>query len=174
MCLSMATKLLGAPPADFSETARSHPGLREVARDRLGLGAAAVLGRRLADDLAERAAERAEAEEADVEADLGDAAVALAQQEHRALDAAALEVAVRGLAERRAERADEVRLRGERDARERRHVERLRVGAVHRVARAEHAAVGLLHGAAHVADHSTIRRQSPSEPWASFGAWPTS
>ena len=91
-----------------------------------------------------------EAGEADVEADLGDAAVGLAQQEHRPLDPAALQVAVRRLAERRPEGADEVRLGDDmRDAGQRRDVERLGVGAVHRVAGAEQAAVGLLDGAAH-------------------------
>ena len=47
----------------------------------------------------EGAAERAEAVEADVEADIGDAAIGRSQQEHRALDAPALQVAVRRLAE---------------------------------------------------------------------------
>jgi hypothetical protein len=50
--------------------------------------------RRLTDDARERAAERAEAGEADVQADLGDAAVRRAQQVHGPLDAAALQVAV--------------------------------------------------------------------------------
>jgi hypothetical protein len=40
----------------------------------------AVAGRRLADDVAESPAERAQAGEADVEADVGDASVGLAQQ----------------------------------------------------------------------------------------------
>src|ERR671913_215599 len=42
----------------------------------------AIARRRLADDLAERAAERPEAGEADVEADVGDVSVRLAQEEH--------------------------------------------------------------------------------------------
>src|SRR3954452_14178640 len=88
----------------FSETARSRLRPREAARDRLDRRVAPVLRRRAPDDLAERPAERPEAREADVEADLGDAAVGLAQQEHRPLDAPALQVAVRRLAERRAER----------------------------------------------------------------------
>jgi hypothetical protein len=44
---------------------------------------------------------------------LGQVAVGFAEQEHRAFDAAAQQVSVRGLAERGAERADEVR-RGDR------------------------------------------------------------
>jgi hypothetical protein len=68
----------------------------------------AVGRRRHAQDLAERPAERAEAREADVEADLRDAAVGLAQEERRALDPAALQVAVRRLAEDGAELAREM------------------------------------------------------------------
>src|SRR6266487_2928586 len=45
----------------------------------------AVARRGLADDLAERATEGAQAIEADIEADVGDAPFGLAQQEHRAL-----------------------------------------------------------------------------------------
>src|SRR3954470_20317169 len=116
MFLSMGAKLVHAARIRFSETARSRPGHAEAGRGRRHGGAPAVLGGRFADDVAERPAERAEAREADVEADLGHAAVGLAEQEHRALDAAALEVAVRGLAERRPERADEVRLGDVRDA----------------------------------------------------------
>src|SRR3954471_20225839 len=149
MFLSMDAKLVEGRPIRFSETARSRPGHPEARRDRRDGRPPAIGARRLADDVAERAAERAETGEADVEADLGDAPVGLAQEEHRALDPAALEVAVRRLAERRPERADEVRLRDVRDARQARHVERLRLGAAHRVAGAQHPAVGLLGGAAH-------------------------
>jgi hypothetical protein len=56
---------------------------------------------------------------------------------------------VRRLAERRPEGADEVRLGDAGDPGERRHGERLGVGAVHRVAGAQQAAVLLLDGAAH-------------------------
>src|SRR4051794_40278343 len=99
MLLSMAPKLLGVRRPRFSETARSHPRPREAVRhDGPDNAAVAVLRRRLADDLAERAAERAQAREPDVEADLGHALVRLAEQEHRALDAPALEVAMRRLA----------------------------------------------------------------------------
>src|SRR5262245_32838770 len=132
--LEHAPKLRGARPARFSKIAAwSRPRHREARRHGDGLAARAELARRLAHDLAERTAERPEAEEADVEADLGHAALGLAQEEHRALDAAALEVAVRRLPEGRFEDADEVRLGGVRHARERGDVQRLRVLAVHRV-----------------------------------------
>src|SRR3954452_9227274 len=94
----------------FSETARSRPGHREARRYRRRRARAAVLGGGDADDRGERAAEGAQAREPDVEADAGDALLGRAQQEHRPLDAPALQVPVRRLAERGAERADEVRL----------------------------------------------------------------
>src|SRR3954451_14050871 len=112
----MGATLIEHLHARFSKTARSRPGHREAVRNGLRLGARAVRARRLADDLAEGPAERAEAAEADVEADVGDAAIGLDEQEHRPLDAPALEVAVRRLAEGGAEGADEVRLRDVRDA----------------------------------------------------------
>ena len=59
----------------------------------------AVCRRRLTDDRAEGPAERPEADEADVEADLAHAAIRLAQEEHRPLHAAPLKVAVWRLAE---------------------------------------------------------------------------
>src|SRR3954451_11427459 len=160
----------------FSETARSRPGHREARRHRRSGAGAAVLARCDADDRAERAAERAEAGEADVEADPGDRVVRRAQQEHGPLDAAALQVAVRRLAERPAERADEVRLADVGDPRERGDVERLRVRAVHRVAGAKEAAVLLLGGAAHRPSScrwtSTGCRWSASSPSAT--RWPRS
>src|SRR5258708_354908 len=70
---------------------------------------AAVARRRLPDELPERPAEGPEAGEADVEADVGDAAVGLPQQEHRALYPPPLQVAVRRLAEHGAEATAEVR-----------------------------------------------------------------
>src|SRR5215472_4813898 len=147
----MAPTLLGPSAVRFSETARSRPCHREAGGDgaRYRCAAAAEGDGRLADDLAERTAEGAEAAEADIEAYVRDAAVALAQQEHRALDPAALEVAMRRLAERRAKGPDEVRLRDAGDAGERGDVERPGVCAIHRVARAEQPAVALLDGAAH-------------------------
>src|SRR5207253_2510932 len=99
-------------------------------RRAVSCGAVAVLGRRATDDLPKRPAERAEAHEAHVEADISHAAVALAEHELRALDAPALQVAMRGLAERRPERADEVRLRHVRDPRQCGDVERPPVVAV--------------------------------------------
>src|SRR6266550_1847498 len=65
----------------------------------------AIARRRLADDLPERAAEGPPAREADVEANVGDAAVGLAQQEHRALHPPPLQVTVRRLPEGGAEAA---------------------------------------------------------------------
>src|SRR6476660_8462803 len=98
--LSMAVTLVAPSTVGFSETARSRPRHGEAVRDVVGDAARAVAGGRLADDGAEGAAEGAQAREADVEADLGHAAVGLHEQEHRALDAPALQVAVRRLAER--------------------------------------------------------------------------
>src|SRR3954454_16233974 len=129
--VNMVATLIDAALPVFSATARSRPGHREAVRDRLGLGPRAVFGRRLADDRPERAAERPEAAEAYVETDVGDAAVGLDEQEHRPLDAAALQIAVRRLAEGGTEGADEVRLGDVRDPREGGNVERLRVAAVH-------------------------------------------
>src|SRR5437588_8625299 len=94
-------------PLGFSKTAGSRPCHSEAGRRAVSCGAVAVLGRRATDDLPKRPAERAEAHEAHVEADISHAAVALAEHELRALDAPALQVAMRGLAERRPERADE-------------------------------------------------------------------
>jgi hypothetical protein len=55
-------------------------------------------------------AECAQAADTDVEANVRYAPIRGTQEKHRAFDAPALEIAVRGLAERRAEGADEVRL----------------------------------------------------------------
>src|SRR5947207_15676375 len=147
--LSMAPTLADARPLRFSKTARSRPRHREAVRDGLYVGSSAVDRRRLADDGPEGPAERPEAGEADVQADLRDTPVGLPQEEHRPLDAATLQVAMRGLSESGAKGPDEVRLGDVGDLRERGDVERLRVAPVHRVARPEHAAVGLLDGAAH-------------------------
>src|SRR4051812_22393531 len=157
MALNMDATLTVRGALVFSETARSRDAHRKAVGH--GLGRARrepVLAGRLPHDRLEGPAERAEAREADVEADLGHAALGLTEQEHGALDAAALQVAVRRLAERRAERADEVRLGDERDPRERSDVERLRVRAVHRVAGAKQPAVGLLGSAAHAADATAV------------------
>src|SRR5712691_7960225 len=99
--LSMHATLKEACAVRFSEPAllsrRTHPRHRpacghEQRGSRAG-EARAVLRGRLADDRAKRAAERAQAVEAHVEADLGDRPLGLAQQLHRALHAAALQVA---------------------------------------------------------------------------------
>ncbi len=97
----------------------------------------AVVRRRLADDLPERAAEGPQAGEVDVDADVGDAAVGLAQQEHRAVHPPPPQVTVRRLPEDGAEAADEARL-GEMGHRGHgADVERLGVGAVHDIAGAQ-------------------------------------
>src|SRR5262245_54063121 len=77
-----------------------HPQRRSLAREAL-----AVRRRRFTDDRAEGAAEGTEAVEPDVEGDLGDGTVGLAEELHRALHPAALQVAVRRLPEGRAELA---------------------------------------------------------------------
>src|SRR5438105_5382043 len=133
----------------FSKTARSRPGHREaVGRGYDGPMLPIGAGGR-ADDIAKDAAERAEAGEADIETDVRHAAVRRPQQVHAALDPAALEIAMRGLAERRAERPDEVRLRNVGDLSQRRNVQRLRVSPVHRVTGTKHSAIELLDGPAH-------------------------
>src|ERR1700720_2240588 len=99
----------------FSKTARSCPGHREAVRDRHDWSALPIGGRRLADDCLKTTAEGAQAVEAHVEADVGDAAIGRPQQEHRPLNATALEIAVWCLTERRAKRTDEMCLRDIRD-----------------------------------------------------------
>src|SRR5918995_3649137 len=107
----MAARLILAPWVRFSETARSRPGLHEAGRDGSEVRRSPPIGRRwLADDVGEGPAERAQAREAHVEADLGHAAVGLPEQEHRPLDPAALQVTMRRLAEGGAKGPDEVRL----------------------------------------------------------------
>ena len=76
--------------------------------------------------MTEHAAERAEAPEADSEAHLGHRERRVAEEFLGALDAAALEVAVRRLPEGLLEAPNEVRPRRVRLAGERRNVERLR------------------------------------------------
>src|SRR5687768_15863566 len=120
----MGARLIVLRRLRFSKTARSRPRLHEAGWNGAEVGGAPPIGRRrIAHDRGEGAAEGPEAGEPDVEADLGDAAVGLAQEEHRALDATALQIAVRRLAEGRAEYADEVRLGDDRDPRQRRDVE---------------------------------------------------
>ena len=82
-----------------------------------------------------RLAEGSEAGEPDVEADIGDASIRATEQVERPLDAAALQIPMRGLPERRVKLADEVRSRHARDARERWYVERPRIRFVSSTAR---------------------------------------
>src|SRR5260370_7320993 len=133
----------------FSKTAGSHVGHREAARHRFDLGTCAIFAGCDAEDVTEWAAEGAEGVEADIEADVSDAALGLAQLEHCALNPPALEVAVRHLAESRAKRPYEVGLGDERNLGEVVDVEWLRVRAIDRVPGAKHAAIELLDGAAH-------------------------
>ena len=87
--------------------------------------------------------------EADAQADVGDGAVGLSKQEHRALDPAPLQVAVRRLPEDGAKGAAEMRLRDVRDRSHGTDVERLGVGPVHGVASAQQAPVQVLGVPAH-------------------------
>src|SRR4029077_21056947 len=153
----------------FSKTARSCPGHREAVRNSHDRSALAVRGRCLADDCLKTTAEGAQAVEANVEADVGDAAIGRPQQEHRPLNATALEIPVWCLTERRAKGTDEMCLRDIRDLSEGRDVEWLGVSTVHGVTGAEHPAVGLLHGAAHagsprIADSAAARSSHGSFP----------
>src|SRR4051812_19778892 len=105
MALIMAVTLRPPLALGFSESARwPVPGHDDAAGHAgphggpgRGLLALAVLAGRDADDLVEGPAERAQRGEADVEADLGHRGVRAPQLPHRALDPAALEVAVRRL-----------------------------------------------------------------------------
>src|SRR5437879_5511086 len=130
--------------AVFSKTARSRPGQGEAGWAGGDRSALPRFGRRLTDDLPKAAAEAAQAVEADVEADVGHAAVGRAQEEHRALDPPTLQITVRGLAEGGSESPDEVRLRDIGDLRESVDIERFCVGSVHRIPGAQHPPVGLL------------------------------
>src|SRR5437879_12554943 len=109
----------------------------------------AIVGRVHADDVAKGPAEGAETGEPDVEADVGDAAVGLAEQEHRALDSAAWKITRRRAAVSRPERAYVVGLRDAGHLSQRLDVQRLRIGPVDRVARAKHPAIELLDGPGH-------------------------
>ena len=97
----------------------------------------------------ERPTERSQAAEPGLEADVGDRAIRRTQQEHRPLDPTPLQIAVRRLAEHGAERADEMGLGHDGDAGQRGNVERLGIGAVHRVAGPQHPPVGVLRRPAH-------------------------
>src|SRR3954454_19265073 len=105
MAVNMDTRLIPGCLSGFSKTAGSRVGHDEARRHRNRPAVAAVRGGRRADDVAKGPAERAQTRKADVQADLGDAPAGRPEQEHRPLDPSALQVAVRGLTERRAERA---------------------------------------------------------------------
>src|SRR3954465_8084649 len=100
MAENMAATLPRLGPLRFSETARSGPVRDEAVGGAEREGLRPVPRRRHPHDPPERPAERAQAREPDVEADLRDAAIRLAQQEHRPFHPSPLQVAVRRLAER--------------------------------------------------------------------------
>src|ERR1700686_4490602 len=86
-------------PGCFSKTARSRPSHGEAGRHRLKGPSRAIRARRFAHDPAEGAAKTAQTGEPHVETDVGDLALAAAQQVHRAFDPPPLQVAVGRLAE---------------------------------------------------------------------------
>src|SRR5467141_2482771 len=141
----------------FSKTAGSHVGHREAARHRLDLRAIAIFTWRHANDFSKGAAEGTEAVEADIQAYVGDASLRFAQHEHGALDAPALEVAVRSLAEGRSESPDEMRLGHAGNLGEVGNVERVGVGPVDRVPGAKHASIRLLNRASHCSPSIVVR-----------------
>jgi hypothetical protein len=108
-----------------------------------------VMGRRLADNVAEGPAERAQAGEANVEANVGDASVGLAQQEHRSLDPAPLQIVMRRFAKDGAETTAEMSRRNVRDGGHGRHIERFGVGPIHGVAGPQQSPVEILRIATH-------------------------
>src|SRR5713101_6194479 len=134
----------------FSKTARSGPGHDKARGGLNSILTSSVFGGRHADDIVKGPAESAEAREAGVEANVGHASVGLAQHEHGALDAPALEVAMRRLAEGRLEGPDEVGLGHARHLGEVGDVERVGVRAIDGVTRAQHPAIQLLYGATHL------------------------
>src|SRR5207247_6541581 len=80
---------------------RPHPRHGEARRRGHHVAASPIVGRALADVVAEGSAEGAQARETDIEADIGDVALRFPEQEHRSLDATPLEVAVGCLPEGR-------------------------------------------------------------------------
>src|SRR4029453_7421175 len=95
MLLNMPATLRRHGLRAFSETARSRPAHGEAVRHRAGLRGLSAEGRRgPAHDVRERAAERAEAGEADRPADVGHAALGVAEQGQGPLPPPALQVAV--------------------------------------------------------------------------------
>ena len=106
----------------------------------------AVGGRRDPERAREAGRERADALQADREADVGDRAVGGAQQRGGALEPPGQQVRVRRLAERAPELAAEVRAREARRAREVVDVERLEVAGVGEVLGAQQMACGRYEG----------------------------
>src|SRR4051794_18416223 len=113
----MAANLRARQRLRFSETAllaiprpgprHDHAGGHVAGRPGAGAPTGAVGGRRHPDDARERPAEAAKAHETGVEADLRHGPLGLAQERHRALEPAPLQIAVRRLAERLLEGPDE-------------------------------------------------------------------
>src|SRR6476646_36494 len=158
----MRLTLVDRTRSRFSETARSRPGSGKAGGDGSQVrGSLPVRRGRFTDDVPEGPAEGAEAAEADIEADLAHARVALPQEEHRSLHAAALQVAMGRFAECGAKGPDEVSLGYVSDPREGRDVEPLRVLAVHCVTGAQHAAVRLFDGSAQPDSHSIVQFKLP-------------
>src|SRR3977135_104178 len=163
--LSMGVTLDGGVAARHSESAllpgraqpRHRPAGRHAQRSAIAGETRAVRRGRLPDALAEGTSECAGAVESNVETDLGYGTVGLAQQLHRTLHPAALQVAVRRLAKGRPELATEVRRRDVSDTGERRHVKRLGKRTVHHVASSQHAAVAVLDGVRHLLKPMTPR-----------------
>ena len=124
------------------------------------------LARTLAGDVAERAAERAQASPAGVERDLGDGKVGVAEQRLRALDPPRQQVAVRGDAEGLLERAREVRLGDGADAREPLDRPLLVRGGVHLVLGAQQAPqqLGVLGHAHECSADPTLAPNDPPRP----------
>ena len=133
----------------FSETARSCPGHGEAGRNGKDELATPIFGRRLTDDVCERAAESAEASKPNIEADIRDTSWGLSEQEHRALHPPALKVPMRRLPEGGFEGPDEVRFRDVRHLGEIGDVKWPRIGAIDGITSPQHAAIQLLDGTGH-------------------------
>src|SRR5918993_2928034 len=104
MLLNIEGTLGRCSDSDFSETARSDPGHCEAGRHGVRLrGLLAEVRGGPTHDLPEGPAERAEAGEADGEADVGHAAVGVTEQGHGPFHPPTLQVAVGRLAEGRPE-----------------------------------------------------------------------
>src|SRR4029077_5423415 len=148
----------------FSKTARSHPGHREAGRDGKNELAIAIFGRGVANDVRERAAESAEAAKPNIETDVRAAPLSLPQQEHRTLHPPALKVPMRCLAEGGLEGTNEMGFGYIRDLRKVGKIQRLRISAIHGVARPQHSAIDLLYGPAHDTMLSRARTCRSREP----------